>query len=763
MKRKNKEESVDISILEGLEVSDNFYKKNENRLLTLFLKGILVYLITAGMFGCALTATKTGFNEIWFNIVVFVLSLVISVIYYNKKSENIGDIVYLIMLIFVGLYYAPYINTGFYTWMNDIIGAASIYFDLPDIGGYLAQLKDVQTSVTFAACYLGSVGVIIVNMSLIKKMHTLDILVDAIIIIMLPAYLELEPGFIYTAMLIMGIALSIVWRSTGRYEKTDNNSIYIKKKNEITYTYDLKAHLMAFGQIGTVVLAIIILIYVIFPAEDYRLVRTRSDSKEYTDDIFETFITSGISGFFNRYENNGGIKSGKLGGVNSIRLDYQTDLIVTYVPYDYSPVYLRTFVGGTYAPYENCWYLANNDNINRDEYINIKAMYENGDQYTAKAKMKIRNISAETGEFALYYADKHKTIHNASEYEGYFYPRFEETAAYGQDISLSEEEKTYWLQIPNDNRPSVMNFVNKLGIEEGMDPIEAAETIRIYYLNNIPYTLRPGATPRNRDFVNYFLDNNRKGYCVHFASAGVLALRQIGIPARYVEGYAFDYLNVLDSEAVLDADTEDYFEGYNALPESGVVEVELSDANAHAWIEMYTDEYGWIPIELTPPSSDIERNDRSLFERFIDVFSNNQAVNSPNIGNTPQFDNTKLRLFFIIVIFLCLAIVFVKTSYMVIKDIIVYSKADINTKLVLKYHNYLRRNERRFDKLKECCNYRDQIEYLSNFSVNGSDKEEIIAIMEKAGFSDETISKAEFDKAVKYMSKRLHKDKRSTR
>ena len=70
---------------------------------------------------------------------------------------------------------------------------------------------------------------------------------------------------------------------------------------------------------------------------------------------------------------------------------------------------------------------------------------------------------------------------------------------------------------------------------------------------------------------------------------------------------------------------------------------------------------------------------------------------------------------------------------------------------------------RRFEKLKECCNYRDQIEYLSRFSQNTSDKDEIITIMEKAGFSDEVISKAEFDKVVKYMGKRLHKDKRSTR
>src|SRR5699024_8918844 len=51
------------------------------------------------------------------------------------------------------------------------------------------------------------------------------------------------------------------------------------------------------------------------------------------------------------------------------------------------------------------------------------------------------------------------------------------------------------------------------------------------------YTKSPGRTPDGEDFVEYFLGESHEGYCVHFASAGVLFLRTNGIHARVVCGY----------------------------------------------------------------------------------------------------------------------------------------------------------------------------------------------------------------------------------
>lgn len=98
------------------------------------------------------------------------------------------------------------------------------------------------------------------------------------------------------------------------------------------------------------------------------------------------------------------------------------------------------------------------------------------------------------------------------------------------------------------------------------------------------YTLSPGTTPRNREFISYFLTENHKGYCVHFATAGTVLARYWNIPTRYCEGY------VLAPEDVRNATQ-------NA---NGTYTMQLTDARAHAWCEFYVAGYGWIPYEFTP-------------------------------------------------------------------------------------------------------------------------------------------------------------------
>lgn len=98
------------------------------------------------------------------------------------------------------------------------------------------------------------------------------------------------------------------------------------------------------------------------------------------------------------------------------------------------------------------------------------------------------------------------------------------------------------------------------------------------------YTLSPGVTPANRDFVHYFLLENHQGYCTYFASAGVMLCRMAGIPARYVEGYV-----------VTDQDCND-----ETLQPDGTYLIEVPDTRGHAWAEIYADGIGWIPIDFTP-------------------------------------------------------------------------------------------------------------------------------------------------------------------
>lgn len=120
------------------------------------------------------------------------------------------------------------------------------------------------------------------------------------------------------------------------------------------------------------------------------------------------------------------------------------------------------------------------------------------------------------------------------------------------------------------------------------DKLAVLKAIRERMDEQNTYSLSPGKTPSNRDFVNYFLLENHEGYCIHYATSGVVLARMAGIPARYATGYVVvgeDFSN----------------ENHNA---DGSYTIEIKDNRSHAWAEVYLDGYGWIPFEFTAGYSD---------------------------------------------------------------------------------------------------------------------------------------------------------------
>jgi hypothetical protein len=78
------------------------------------------------------------------------------------------------------------------------------------------------------------------------------------------------------------------------------------------------------------------------------------------------------------------------------------------------------------------------------------------------------------------------------------------------------------------------------------------------------------------DVVEYFLFEQRRGYCEQFSSSLAVMARSLGIPARVATGYAPGEYN----------------------PFTGLYEVRASDA--HAWVEVYFPGYGWSTFDPTP-------------------------------------------------------------------------------------------------------------------------------------------------------------------
>lgn len=122
---------------------------------------------------------------------------------------------------------------------------------------------------------------------------------------------------------------------------------------------------------------------------------------------------------------------------------------------------------------------------------------------------------------------------------------------------------------------------------------EEANTLITAYLNkNLKYSEK--ITPlQSGDFLKNLLEVRSQGYSVHYATAATMMYRYLGIPARYVEGYLVT--------PKLVADTEDY------------EEISITGKQAHAWVEIYQDGIGWVPMEVTPPYFDVmERPDYEI-------------------------------------------------------------------------------------------------------------------------------------------------------
>jgi protein-glutamine gamma-glutamyltransferase len=143
-----------------------------------------------------------------------------------------------------------------------------------------------------------------------------------------------------------------------------------------------------------------------------------------------------------------------------------------------------------------------------------------------------------------------------------------------------------YTQLPSNIKAKVTTLLKQQGLNTNYGSVtDMTAAVQRYLAKTCTYTLTPGKTPEGRDFTDYFLFENHKGYCMHFATAATVMLRAMGIPARYAEGYIVtndDYQNAVGGWA------------------------DVKDNRAHAWVEVYYPGFGWQPIETTPGFSSSE-------------------------------------------------------------------------------------------------------------------------------------------------------------
>ena len=144
--------------------------------------------------------------------------------------------------------------------------------------------------------------------------------------------------------------------------------------------------------------------------------------------------------------------------------------------------------------------------------------------------------------------------------------------------------KDIYTQLPEDG----LDRLRRLCLANPKENVEDAAAFILYVLRTqAEYTTTPGPMPVSQDPVEYFLFERGAGYCQHFASAAVLMFRMYGIPARYASGYVVE--------------PSDFQMG-----EEGVYTAYVTEASAHAWPEIFIEDRGWVPVEVTPPGGVLE-------------------------------------------------------------------------------------------------------------------------------------------------------------
>lgn len=153
-----------------------------------------------------------------------------------------------------------------------------------------------------------------------------------------------------------------------------------------------------------------------------------------------------------------------------------------------------------------------------------------------------------------------------------------------------------YLQMPDDIPQRVKDLAAQ--ITAGLDtPYDQAKAITQYLREEIQYRATIERTPSGQEAVDWFLFETQQGFCNYYATAEVMLLRSVGIPARLAVGYA---------------------QGAN-LQDAFAYRVRVMDT--HAWPEVYFPGIGWVEFEPTSSQPALSRPTGAVLEALPETFS----------------------------------------------------------------------------------------------------------------------------------------------
>jgi protein-glutamine gamma-glutamyltransferase len=177
--------------------------------------------------------------------------------------------------------------------------------------------------------------------------------------------------------------------------------------------------------------------------------------------------------------------------------------------------------------------------------------------------------------------------------ENFQQSRFQELRKAGSYDTLDRQFRDYYTFMPANEE---YKRIKELALEitkDALTPVDKMIAIRDYFLGHdeygqplFKYSDNPGIPGLpSASKLNYFLFENRKGYCAYFAGATLFMLRALGIPSRIAAGF-------------LTVDRSTKNPGWYWFYED----------QAHAWVQLYFPGYGWIDFDTTVPDEEAQQS-----------------------------------------------------------------------------------------------------------------------------------------------------------
>jgi protein-glutamine gamma-glutamyltransferase len=154
------------------------------------------------------------------------------------------------------------------------------------------------------------------------------------------------------------------------------------------------------------------------------------------------------------------------------------------------------------------------------------------------------------------------------------------------------------LAVPPNEIPALDQVISEMKLTDADDEPAKLKTIEKCFFDKFTYSTWQGKDKKattNATPLTRFLLTSRSGHCEFFATATVLLLRQLGIPARYGVGYAV-----------------------HEPSGSGYV---VRERDAHAWCLAWNDATkSWVDFDTTPPSWVAIESRRTAFMEWFSDF-----------------------------------------------------------------------------------------------------------------------------------------------